>query len=119
MTAPAVTACARPPLVTLTEAAARRLSAIRAAGAPGRVLRLSVRAKGCAGMSYDLSWSDAPVPGDEAVEQHGETVFVDPRATLWLAGTEMDWAEGRMSSGFVFRNPNETSRCGCGESFSA
>jgi len=106
-----------PPLMTLTDAAAERLRALYAKGEQGRLLRIGVNTKGCSGMSYDMSWTDAAGPGDEVVTDKGLTVLVDRRASLFLIGTVMDYEVGTLSSGFTFVNPNEKGRCGCGESF--
>ena len=106
-----------PPLMTLTDAAAERLRALYAKGEQGRLLRIGVNTKGCSGMSYDMSWTDAAGPGDEVVTDKGLTVLVDRRASLFLIGTVMDYEVGALSSGFTFVNPNEKGRCGCGESF--
>ncbi len=108
---------ALPPLMQLSDAAAERLRALYAAGEAGRKLRISVRTKGCSGLSYDLSWVDEPGPGDEVVTDKGVTVLVDRKATLFLIGTVMDYEVRPMSAGFTFTNPNEKGRCGCGESF--
>ncbi|MDE2005845.1 MAG: iron-sulfur cluster assembly accessory protein [Rhodospirillales bacterium] len=106
-----------PPLMTLTEAAAERLRGLYAKGEQGKLLRIGVSTKGCSGMSYDMSWTDAPGPGDETVTDKGLTVLVDRRASLFLIGTVMDYQVNKLSSGFAFVNPNEKGRCGCGESF--
>ena len=106
-----------PPLMQLSDAAAERLRALYAAGEQGKLLRIAVKTKGCSGMSYDLSWADAPGPGDEVVTDKGLTVLVDRKATLFLIGTIMDYEVKAMSAGFTFVNPNEKGRCGCGESF--
>ena len=73
--------------------------------------------KGCSGMSYDMTWVDAPGPGDERVDGQGVTVLVDRKASLFLIGTMMDYETKALESGFTFTNPNEKGRCGCGESF--
>jgi iron-sulfur cluster assembly protein len=106
-----------PPLMTLTEAAAARLSALYAKGEQGKLLRIGVKTKGCSGMSYDMSWTDEPAPSDEVVKDRGLTVLVDRKASLFLIGTVMDYETKDLTSGFTFTNPNEKGRCGCGESF--
>jgi iron-sulfur cluster assembly protein len=108
---------ALPPLMTLSDAAADRLRALYAKGEAGKLLRIAVKTKGCSGLSYDLSWVEAPGAGDEVVTDKGITVLVDRKATLFLIGTEMDYEVKAMSAGFTFVNPNEKGRCGCGESF--
>ena len=108
---------ALPPLMQLTDAAADRLRALYAGGREGMTLRIGVKAKGCSGMSYDMSWVDAPGPGDEVVSDRGLSVLVDRKATLFLIGTVMDYETRALESGFTFTNPNEKGRCGCGESF--
>ena len=108
---------ALPPLMQLTDAAAERLRALYAAGEEGKLLRIAVKTKGCSGMAYDLSWTDAPAPTDERVADKGVTVLVDRKASLFLIGTVMDYEVKGMSAGFTFTNPNEKGRCGCGESF--
>ena len=108
---------ALPPLMSLTDAAAERLRALYADGGQGSLLRIGVKSKGCSGMSYDMSWTDAPAPTDEVVNDRGLTVLVDRRASLFLIGTVMDYEVKNLTSGFTFTNPNEKGRCGCGESF--
>ena len=108
----------RPQAINLTEAAAKRVQALLAKrGKPSVGIRIGVRSKGCSGLSYTLEYADKRDPMDELVEQHGVTVRIDPKATLFILGTEMDYVEEKLQSGFVFRNPNEKGRCGCGESF--
>ena len=106
-----------PPLMTLTDAAAERLRTLYANGREGMLLRISVNTKGCSGLAYDMSWTDAAGPGDEIVVDKGMTVLVDRKASLFLIGTTMDYVVQHLSSGFTFVNPNEKGRCGCGESF--
>jgi iron-sulfur cluster assembly protein len=108
---------ALPPLMSLSDAAAERLRALYAKGEQGKLLRIGVKTKGCSGMAYDLAFVEAPGPGDEVVTDKGVTILVDRKATLYLIGTMMDYEVKPMSAGFVFVNPNEKGRCGCGESF--
>ena len=110
---------ARPKMnvISLTEAAALRVKDIIAnADRPLYGLRVGVKNGGCAGMSYTMDMAEAPAPGDEIVEDKGVRVLVDPKAVLFLLGTQMDFQTTKLSSGFVFNNPNQTSACGCGES---
>ena len=106
-----------PPLMKLTDAAAERLTRLYEAGEHGKLLRIGVKTKGCSGLSYDMTWTDAPGPGDEVVRDRGLTVLVDRKASLFLIGTIMDYEVKALASGFTFVNPNEKGRCGCGESF--
>jgi iron-sulfur cluster assembly protein len=106
-----------PPLMTLTDAAAERLRRLYDAGEKGRLLRIGVKTKGCSGLSYDMSWTDAPAPTDEVVNDKGLTVLIDRKASLFLIGTVMDYEVKQLQAGFTFTNPNEKGRCGCGESF--
>ncbi|MGE0005903.1 MAG: HesB/IscA family protein [Parvibaculaceae bacterium] len=107
----------RPKVMTLTEAAAQRVKAIMAkAKTPVVALRLGVKNGGCAGMEYTMEWAEHKRPLDEVVEDRGVKIFIDPKAILFLLGTEMDYRESMLKSGFVFNNPNQTSACGCGES---
>lgn len=104
--------------ITITEAAAQRVKdMLDKRGKPSVGIRIGVRSKGCSGMSYTLEYADEKSPFDEVVEDKGITVLIDPKATMFILGTEMDWVEEKMQNGFVFRNPNEKGRCGCGESF--
>ncbi|MGH7043482.1 MAG: HesB/IscA family protein [Acetobacteraceae bacterium] len=107
-----------PPVMQLTDVAAERLRKLYASGERGRLLRIGVRTKGCSGLSYDMSWADAPAPTDEVVTDKGLTVLIDRKASLFLIGTVMDYEAQELGAGFTFRNPNEKARCGCGESFS-
>jgi iron-sulfur cluster assembly protein len=104
--------------MTITPAAAEQVRAlVDKRGKPTAGVRIGVRTKGCSGLSYTLEFADERQPRDEVVESNGVTLLVDPKASLFLIGTEMDFAEEKMKTGFVFRNPNEKGRCGCGESF--
>jgi iron-sulfur cluster assembly protein len=107
----------RPKVMTLTDSAAERVKAIMArAKKPVLGLRLGVKNGGCAGMEYTMEWAEHKRPHDEVVEDRDVTIFIDPKAVLFLLGTEMDYRESMLKSGFVFNNPNQTSACGCGES---
>lgn len=107
----------RPKAVTLTEAAAARVREIMdRAEKPYAGLRVGVKNGGCAGQEYVLSYAETVEPLDEVVEDKGVTILIDPKAVLFLIGSEIDWQESRLASKFVFRNPNETDACGCGES---
>ena len=107
----------RPQAISLTEAAAERIRAIIARSADPIVgVRIGVKNGGCAGMSYTMEYAAARDPLDEVVEDKGVTVLVDPKAVLFLLGTVMDYRTEKLSSGFVFQNPNQTGACGCGES---
>lgn len=104
-------------VMSLTDAAAERVrNAIARSDRPIVGLRVGVRNGGCAGMTYTMDYAEARQPLDEVVEDKGVTLLVDPKAVLFLLGTVMDVKTDKFSSGFVFRNPNETSACGCGES---
>jgi iron-sulfur cluster assembly protein len=80
-------------------------------------VRIGVKSGGCAGMSYIMEYAKEAKPADEVIEDKGVKVFIDPAAVIYLLGTEMDFKKDEFSSSFVFKNPNETERCGCGESF--
>lgn len=80
-------------------------------------LRISVKSGGCAGMTYDMNYVEQLVDGDEKLEVEGVNVFIDPKAIMYLLGSEMDYKINKFTSSFIFNNPNETERCGCGESF--
>ena len=102
--------------MTLTDAAAARVQSIMATK-PGVVgLRIGVKKGGCAGMEYTMTWAETQDRFDEVVEDKGATVLIDPKALLYLLGTEMDYKTEKLKSEFVFKNPNQHSACGCGES---
>ena len=108
----------RPQLMTVTPAAVDRAKAlIEGRGKPTAGIRIGVRTKGCSGLSYTLEFADKQEPMDEVVESQGIKLLIDPKASLFLIGTEMDYEEEKLKQGFVFKNPNEKGRCGCGESF--
>ncbi|HET6970871.1 MAG TPA: iron-sulfur cluster assembly accessory protein [Phenylobacterium sp.] len=107
----------RPKVVTLSDAAAARVREIMAkAETPYAGLRVGVKNGGCAGQEYVLEYAKAADPLDEVVEDKGVTILVEPKAVLFLIGTEIDYEVTRLAAKFVFRNPNETDACGCGES---
>ncbi len=104
-------------VMSLTEAAASRVKEIMAnASEPILGVRVGVKNGGCAGMSYTMEYARETKPLEDVVEDRGVKIFVDPKAVLFLLGTEMDVRADKFSSGFVFNNPNQTSACGCGES---
>lgn len=105
----------RPRIVTLTDAAAARVQEIMEKGGKP-YLRVGVNNGGCAGMEYTMSYAEAPDAFDELVEDKGVQILVKAEAVLFLLGSEIDYETGRLSSKFVFRNPNQTDACGCGES---
>ena len=107
----------RPQVMRLTEAAAERIKAVMAkADKPVAGLRVGVKNGGCAGMEYTMEYAEAVKPSDEVIEDKGVRILVDPKAVLFLLGTEMDYKTEKLSAQFVFNNPNQTSACGCGES---
>jgi iron-sulfur cluster assembly protein len=107
----------RPQVVTLTEAAAERVREIMAkAEKPYAGLRVGVKNGGCAGQEYILEYAAEAGPHDEVVEDKGVKVLIEPQAVLFLLGTVVDYETTKLASRFVFRNPNETDACGCGES---
>ncbi|HVJ55372.1 MAG TPA: iron-sulfur cluster assembly accessory protein [Aliidongia sp.] len=104
--------------LTVTEAAAERVKALLAQREkPSVGIRVGVRSRGCSGMSYTIEYADEKGRWDEVVEERGVTILIDPKATMFLIGTEMDYVEDKLQAGFTFKNPNEKGRCGCGESF--
>ncbi len=111
------TARPRPQVMRLTNAAAERIKELMAKSErPIAGLRVGVRNGGCAGMAYTMEYADAANPTDEVVEDKGVRILIDPKAVLFLLGTEMDYKIDKLSAQFVFNNPNQTSACGCGES---
>ena len=107
----------RPKPVKLTEAAAARLQEIMA-NADGKYLglRVGVANGGCAGMSYTMAYAEDTKPFEEVMEDKGVKIFIDPKAILFLIGTELDFVQEKLGARFMFNNPNQTSACGCGES---
>ncbi|MDN2567368.1 Fe-S cluster assembly scaffold SufA [Aquibium sp. A9E412] len=103
-------------VISLTDAAARRVREIMATREQAAGIRVGIRKGGCAGMEYTVDLVNAPDPKDDHVERDGAHVYVAPEAALFLLGTEMDFEETKLRTGFTFNNPNQTSACGCGES---
>ncbi|HEX6840868.1 MAG TPA: iron-sulfur cluster assembly accessory protein [Stellaceae bacterium] len=104
--------------MSVTEAAAGRIQALLAKrGKPSVGIRIGVRSRGCSGLTYTLEYADEKGKFDEVVQDKGVTLLIDPKASMFIIGTEMDYVEDKIQSGFTFRNPNEKGRCGCGESF--
>jgi iron-sulfur cluster assembly protein len=107
------------PVVTLTDAAALHVRQLMEQADSDVVgVRIGVKTAGCSGMQYDVQFATEQKPFEDKVEQKGVTVFIDPTAVMFLIGSEMDWQEDKFAARFVFNNPNEIARCGCGESFS-
>jgi len=104
--------------MTLTDAAAERVKQLMAkATKPVVGLRVGVKAQGCSGMSYYVEYAEEKKKFEEVIQDKGVTLLIDPAATMFLIGSEMDYKEDKLQSGFTFSNPNEKGRCGCGESF--
>ena len=108
-----------PAAIRISDAAAKRINEVVAkATKPVMGVRVSVAAKGCSGQSYVVEYAEELRKFEDVVEHNGARVFIDPKAVMYLLGSELDYRESKMESGFVFNNPNEKGRCGCGESFS-
>ena len=105
-------------IISLSDNAVARIKEIMSKAEKDLVgLRVGVKSGGCAGMSYMMEYTKEVKPNDEVIEDKGVKLFVDPGAIMYLLGTEMDYKKEQFSSSFIFKNPNETERCGCGESF--
>ena len=105
-------------IISLSDNAVARIKEIMSKAEKDLVgLRVGVKSGGCAGMSYIMEYTKEVKPNDEVIEDKGVKLFVDPGAIMYLLGTEMDYKKEQFSSSFIFKNPNETERCGCGESF--
>ena len=105
-------------VIKLTDTAANRIKEIMSNADSKTIgVRVGVKSGGCAGMSYIMEYAKDKKKNDEVIEEKGVKVFIDPAAIIYLLGTEMDYKKNKFSSEFVFKNPNETERCGCGESF--
>jgi iron-sulfur cluster assembly protein len=106
------------PILSITEAAIGRIhELLDKRGKPSLGIKIGVRTRGCSGLSYTVEYADEISKFDELVEKDGVKILIDPKAVMFLLGTEMDFVEEKFKSGFTFRNPNEKGRCGCGESF--
>jgi iron-sulfur cluster assembly protein len=111
------TARPRPQVMRLTDAAAERIKTVMSnADRPIAAVRVGVKNGGCAGMSYYMEYAEKIDPLDEVIEDKGVRILIDPKAVLFLLGTEMDYKVEKLSAQFVFNNPNQTAACGCGES---
>ena len=105
-------------IISLSENAAERIKEIMSVAEKNSIgVRVGVKSGGCAGMSYIMEYTNEINPSDEIIEDKGVKIFIDSAAVMYLLGTEMDYKTDKFSSSFVFNNPNETERCGCGESF--
>jgi iron-sulfur cluster assembly accessory protein len=108
------------PLLTLTDRAAERVKNLMAQSPADESilgLRIGVRSRGCSGLSYFVEYAKERKKLEDVIEDKGVRLFLDPTSVMFLLGSEMDYVEDKLQSGFVFKNPNEKSRCGCGESF--
>lgn len=103
-------------MVSLTPAAVSRIREM-STQVDGKVLRFSTEVAGCSGRKYVLEWADAPGAHDSKVDKDGVSLFIDPLSVMFVLGTEIDWSEDKLERKFVFKNPMEQGRCGCGESF--
>ena len=105
-------------IIKLSDNAAERIKQIMSKAENSAIgVRVGVKSGGCAGMSYVMEYANEIKPNEEEIEEKGVKVFIDPKAIMYLLGTEMDYKTEKFSSQFIFKNPNETERCGCGESF--
>ena len=105
-------------IIKLSDNAAERIKQIMSKAENSAIgVRVGVKSGGCAGMSYVMEYANEKKPNEEVIEEKGVKVFIDPKAIMYLLGTEMDYKTEKFSSQFIFKNPNETERCGCGESF--
>jgi iron-sulfur cluster assembly protein len=105
-------------VITITPNATKRiLDLIQSRGKPSVGIRIGVRTRGCSGYSYTIEYADDVQPLEEVINIQDYKVCIDPKALLFVMGTQMDYVDEKLQSGFVFKNPNEKGRCGCGESF--
>jgi iron-sulfur cluster assembly protein len=106
------------PVLSISDAAINRITQLLdKRGKPSAGIKISIRTRGCSGLSYAVEYADEVSKFDEVVEKNGIKVLIDPKAVMFLIGTEMHYVDEKLKSGFVFLNPNEKGRCGCGESF--
>ena len=105
-----------PKVMTMTDAAVRRVNALMASNPNALGLKIGIKKGGCAGMEYTMAVAEQKGAHDEVIEQDGAVLLVEPAAIMYLLGTEMDFKTDKLSAQFVFSNPNQTSACGCGES---
>lgn len=106
------------PVITISDEAVTRIKELLSKrDKPSEGIRVGVRSRGCSGLSYTIEYADEINKFEDVVEKDGIRVIIDPKAVMFLLGTEMDFVEEKLKSGFTFRNPNEKGRCGCGESF--
>ncbi len=106
------------PLITMTDAAAQRVKElIDKSDKPVLGLRVGIKTRGCSGLSYFVEYAEERKKIEDVIEDNGVKIFIDPAATMFLLGSEMDYVEDTFHTGFVFNNPHEKGRCGCGESF--
>lgn len=108
------------PILSLTDAAAAQAKKLMQKGEQNAAigLRVGIKTAGCSGLQYQVEFAREQKPFEDKIEEKGVTIFIDPAAVMFLIGSEMDWQEDKFSSSFIFNNPNETAKCGCGESFS-
>lgn len=106
-----------PGLMTISDKAAGRITDLLAKDETAVGLRVGVKSGGCSGLMYDVDYAHERKPHEDVVEDKGITLFIDPTVVMFLIGSEMDYREDKFQAGFVFNNPNELDRCGCGESF--
>lgn len=106
------------PIISISDNAAEKVKALLAIrDKPTEGIRVNIKTRGCSGLSYDIEYAESVQKYDEVVEEKGVKVMIDPKAIMFLIGSIMEYEEGKFKSGFVFRNPNEKGKCGCGESF--
>lgn len=107
------------PILTLTEAAVNNVKRLMGRADSDAIgLRVGIKTAGCSGLQYHVEFATDKKPFEDSIDVSGITIFIDPAAVMFLIGSEMDWTEDKFSASFTFSNPNETARCGCGESFS-